>query len=131
MKKTWMPEVAGVLDFTSGLISLAVALFLTAVNVSIGDVMDFAGVSQWLPFNFLGILWAVAVLFFIICGGVALAGGIIALRRRTWGLAVTGSVVASFPWFLLGITAVALTALATDEFAPVGQSETAAPVGNS
>jgi len=113
-----MPEVAGVLDITSGLISLAVVLFLTAVNVSIGDVMDFAGVSQWLPFNFLGVLWAVAVLFFV-CGGVALAGGIAALRRKTWGLVVIGSVAASFPWCLLGITAAALTALARDEFTPI------------
>lgn len=126
MKRTWMPEVVGALDITSGLISLAVALFLTAVNISIGDIMDFAGASQWLPFQLPAILWTVAAVFFV-CGGVALAGGVAALRRKTWGLAVIGSVAASFPWCLLGITAAALTALARGEFEPV----TAASVSNS
>jgi len=44
-------------------------------------------------------------------------GGVYALQRKKWGLALVGSIAAFFPpkW-ILGIAAIVLTVLAREEF---------------
>jgi hypothetical protein len=53
---------------------------------------------------------------FAIVGILAIVGGIYALRRKIWGLALAGSIAAFFPSWLLGIAAIVLTALSKKEF---------------
>jgi uncharacterized membrane protein len=53
----------------------------------------------------------------IVLGIVAIVGGIYALRRRLWGLALAGSICALLgPWALLGILAIVFVSLGKGEF---------------
>ena len=55
---------------------------------------------------------------FLCLSALAIVGGIYALRRKKWGLALTGSIAALIvPWFwFLGIAAIVFTALSKSEF---------------
>ena len=48
--------------------------------------------------------------------GVIGTGGIFALQRKNWGLALTGAIFTLVPTFVLGVVAIVLTALARSEF---------------
>ena len=53
----------------------------------------------------------------IVIGVVAIVGGVYALRRRIWGLALAGSICALMgPWAILGILAIIFVALGKSEF---------------
>jgi hypothetical protein len=114
MGKPWMPRVAGILDITAGALSLfaimAAASFIVAVTVwqwasplkSVPDFMTYVAIAS--PFLCLSVL--------------AIVGGIYALRRKKWGLALAGSIAALVtPWFwFLGIAAIIFTTLSKDDF---------------
>lgn len=65
--------------------------------------------------NPVGILVAIAVPLAALAV-LAMVGGILALQRKSWGLALAGSIAAVLPFSLLGIAALILTALSRDEF---------------
>ena len=114
MGKPWMPRVAGILDIAAGALSLFVIMvaagFIVAVLVSKGasplkdmpDFMTYVAIAS--PFLCLNIL--------------AIVGGTFALRRKKWGLALTGSIAALFaPWFwFLGVAAIVFTVISKKEF---------------
>ena len=52
----------------------------------------------------------------IIFSGLSILGGIYALQRRKWGLALTGAIVVTISNMILGIPALILTVLAKEEF---------------
>ena len=48
---------------------------------------------------------------------LAIVGGIYALQRKIWGLALAGSIAAFFtPSWVLGVAAIVFTALSKNEF---------------
>ncbi len=49
-------------------------------------------------------------------GALGIAGGICALKRRKWGLALAGAIAVVLPASEVGIAALVLVALAKDEF---------------
>jgi hypothetical protein len=53
---------------------------------------------------------------FIALGAVALVGGVYALRRRIWGLALAGAICAAFPSTPLGVLAIIFISIAKREF---------------
>ena len=108
--KTWMPMVAGILDIVAG----CWALLLALVFIFIGSMTQF--IPDVPPFLF-PILTAVSVPFSVI-GILAIVGGIYALRRKVWGLALAGSIASLFSLhlFFLGIAAIVFTALSKNEF---------------
>jgi hypothetical protein len=113
-KETWMPTTAGILDIIAGsfgLIGGVILLILGAVGSSV------------MPYLVPQVPTAVAVAIFtsiavplIIIAILAIIGGIYALRRKVWGLALAGSIAAFFPSWILGLTSVVLTALSKKEF---------------
>ena len=107
-KETWMPMTAGILDIIAGSFGLIAAL----VFVFVGGVMRF---MPDVPTFLFPIFAALAVPFAII-GILAIVGGVYALRRKIWGLALAGSIAAFFPSWILGLTAIVLTALSKNEF---------------
>jgi hypothetical protein len=58
--------------------------------------------------------------FMLTIGGIfcvlAITGGIFALRRKVWGLALTGSIAALFTFFPCGIPALIFTCMGKREF---------------
>jgi hypothetical protein len=89
--QTWKPTVAGALTISAGIIILIFGIVLVGVS----------------PLFTVGL---VAVMI----STVALAGGLCALKRRVWGLALAGSICSVPCW--LGVPAIILIALSKQEF---------------
>jgi len=103
MEKTWKPTVGGILAIIAGvlqvILGLAVAIF--------GSIFTF-----WM----MGWFGAFGVPL-IVFGIVAIIGGIYALRREVWGLALAGSICALIsPWFILGLLGIIFVSLGKGEF---------------
>jgi hypothetical protein len=107
-KETWKPTTAGILDIIAGSFGVIAALAL----VLVGGIVRF--VPKCPPF--LGPIFAAVSVPVVLIGILAIVGGVYALRRKIWGLALAGSIAAFFPSWVLGLTAIVLTALSKDEF---------------
>ena len=116
--KTWKTKAAGVLAIVSGV--LAVSQWVT---VAVLEVLALG----WLPMGTLAGLGAVVAAAFTIAiatGILAIVGGVFALKRRRWRLALAGSICAIFsvvflPILLnvpLAIAAIVLIVLGRGEF---------------
>jgi len=106
-EKSWMPVTAGVLSIIAGVSGVAAG----AVVATIGSIIG----------GFFGMLWpSILGVPSIILGIIAVAGGICALRRIVWGLALAGSVCAVVSGFfvmkVLGILAIIFVSLGKGEF---------------
>lgn len=114
MQKTWKPTVAGILTIIAGLLGLLIGIGLAVgfglMGMMIGMIPGFPG----------GLLALIGIPG-IILGIVAILGGIYALRRRLWGLALAGSICAllftlPFLGWILAILAIIFVSLAKGEF---------------
>jgi hypothetical protein len=123
MNQKWMPITAGVLDLVGGAFQLFLFLYSLFFGLALG--------ASWIAL--------IVAFFFLVIGILAVIGGIYALRRKRWGLALAASVLAFFPsmlWplihygalsstatllsyvlpLILGICAIALTVLSRKQF---------------
>lgn len=105
MERTWKPTTAGILCIIAGAIGL-----LSGMTVAV--IGSIAGAYIGVP------LWTGAVgVPFIVSGILSIVGGIYALKRRIWGLALAGSICALWSGYLiLGILAIIFVAMGKDEF---------------
>jgi hypothetical protein len=104
MEKTWKPTVAGILAIIAGALQV---IFGTVFAIGVGFGAGIIGMG-WLSAIFAPL---------IIFGIVAIVGGIYALLRKIWGLALAGSICALIgPWFILGLLAIIFVALGKGEF---------------
>ncbi|UCH51926.1 MAG: hypothetical protein JSV54_04060, partial [Chloroflexota bacterium] len=90
IKRTWKPLAAGALDIIFSIISAIFSvgfLGVASCATNLGDTSS----SKFLG----GIAVVLLAIAFLAC-----AGGISAIKRRRWWLAVTGSIVALFPSLL-------------------------------
>jgi len=119
MEKTWKPTVAGILDIISGAAGL-IAVFGLIIAISITGsfyITETEQIPKFVPFLLTGIAITIAILSIL-----SLVGGIYALQRKKWGLALAGSISAIFASIPLlgglpvGIIAIVLTALSKEEF---------------
>ena len=107
MEKTWKPTTAGILTIVAGVLNVIVGIVIAAVGTALQSL-------------FFGLGWLGAIgAPLIIIGIVSIVGGIFALRRRIWGLALAGAICALFPppIAILGILSIIFLALSTREFA--------------
>ena len=124
VQKTWKPTVAGILNIVAGGSSL-----LGAIGVIIGIIVFVSvGSAPFLAYmwrdlgglgvgpNFIIIILVIAAIFSGVLGIFPLIGGIYALKRKRWGLALAGSIVAIFGSSVMGILATIFIAMAKDEF---------------
>ena len=109
VKKTPMPVAAGILAIASGGFKL---LFL--IGLIIASFFIIAGPAPaWIrPATIL----LITTITLAALGILAIAGGIYALQRKRFGLAVAGAITAFLPFSLLGLASVILLALSKDEF---------------
>ena len=114
MEKTWRPTTAGILDVVSGVFALIWFMMLIIAIIVTSGAAYFPG-KEAIPGFVSGILWSIAIPSLII-GILALIGGIYALQRRKWGLALAGSIATTVFWFFVGIPAIVFTAQAKNEF---------------
>ena len=104
MERTWKPTTAGILSIIGGVIAVIFGIAVAALGA-------FAG-------GFLGMGWMSAIgAPSIVLGAVAIIGGLYALKRRIWGLALAGAICALFgPWVILGILAIIFVVMGKNEF---------------
>jgi hypothetical protein len=122
VKRTWKPMVAGILNIVGGALrilgSIAVLIGImffipVATSVGPGPVPE---MDRWLIPGVLETILIIAVVFLLIVGIISIIGGIYALQRKKWGLALGGSIVAIFGSSVMGILATIFIAMAKDEF---------------
>ena len=110
MQKTPMPTVAGILAIAAGgfkllgLLGLIIASFFV-----IASPVPAVGVDP-------AVILLIISIPLAILGILAVVGGIYALQRKKWGLALAGSIAAFLPFSLMGIAALILTVLSKNEF---------------
>ena len=113
--KSWKPLASGILSIITGMIGIIGG----GIVVLMGDfVTESEGLLGFEP---LGVPS-------IILGAVAIAGGIFALRRRRWLMAVIGAIFAIPCMPVTGTLAIIFVALAAEEFTPAHAAENNKPV---
>ncbi|MFC1988479.1 hypothetical protein ACFLVJ_01430 [Chloroflexota bacterium] len=107
-QKTSMPIIAGILLIVEAGFKLLVLLGTLGVSIFMIAPMSFPiNTVALIPIVMVPLLaWAV----------LALVGGIFALQRKRWGLALAGAIVAILPFSLLGMAALILIILSKNEF---------------
>ena len=110
MEKTWKPTTAGILSIIAGVIAIIVGIVVVTLGTVAGGLLGLIG----LP-GLSGIV-AALVAIPIVLGIVAIIGGIYALRRRIWWLALVGSICSLICVWFLGIPAIIFVAMGKGEF---------------
>ena len=105
---TWQPLTAGILELVAGVPALLIG---TAIATGVG----IAGRASVIMPGWVSVIGAP----FIILGIVAIVGGIFALRKRKWGVALAGAILALLCWPFgtpLGIAAIVFVILGREQF---------------
>lgn len=117
----WMPTASGVLNIVSGGTSLLNSLVVCAVIiVARVDISFFDFKGEF------GLLVAIFTIYFaygavtLILGIISIVGGILTLKRRSWGWALAGS-ICSLP-SIAGIIALVFTIMGKSEFSGQGNN---------
>lgn len=117
MQKTSRPQTAGILSVISGAIGLLVSavnfvhILLLSVNGTLAD-HNFVVFGHTIAHS----IYVSLVLSIFISGIIALVGGICAIRRKIWGMALAGSIASMYLLTVVGLVSVILTGLSHDEF---------------
>ena len=119
MKRTALPTIAGVINISIGAINL---LGVLGVGIAIAIISS----QIFRDTTALIVLWIVFVVLLVFCIP-SIVGGIYALQRKDWGLALIGSIASFITWNFIGLIPVILIALSKDEFG-VASVETPPPV---
>lgn len=104
-KESAMPTIGGILIIIAGILELIVAAGLIAGGTAL------LGIS----FGGSGFLVVCGVIVAIL-GLVALLGGVFAIQRKHFGLAVLGGILGLLGWFIPGLIGLILIAISRDEF---------------
>jgi len=107
MEKTWKPPTAGILSIVAGLLGLIGGLVVGVIGGTFAGLAEIPGIG--------GVLAAIAIPLIII-GIVAIVGGIYAVKRRLWGLALAGTICSLICVWFLGIPAIIFVILGKNEF---------------
>jgi len=118
--KRWEPTVAGILTIIEGSFSILVFFALLVGSIVLWTSPSWAGIneSDFAPLT-AGTVGAIVLIFAIVILALAvleLLGGISALQKKRWGLALAGSIAAALPGNILGILAIIFLAMSKDEF---------------
>jgi len=120
METTWKPIVAGILNIIVGVFNLIGMFLIIIVIVAIGSgILALSAFINIIPMWLSGILQGVLIIIAVLLGvfsALPLIGGIYAVQRKNWGLALAGSIAAILSSTPLGITSTVLVALAKNEF---------------
>lgn len=104
MTKTWKPTTSGILSIISGALGIIFGLLAFARAHNVERAFRHIGL------DFVGFM-------LLVLGILAVTGGIYALLRKVWGLALAGAICAIFsPGWIMGILATIFVSISKDEF---------------
>ena len=107
-KQTAMPLIGGILIIIAGLLEIVYGGMM-AVGGSAANSIPVVG-------DDIGNILAVCGAILIILGLVALLGGVFALQRKSFGLAVLGGILGLAGWFIPALIGLILVAISREEF---------------
>jgi uncharacterized membrane protein HdeD (DUF308 family) len=117
MENNWMPKVAGILDIVAGSIGILMTCFMALWFAFISYLIPMNGNEfNDFPATFLLIFMIPFAIFMLAAGILAIVGGVHALKRKKWGLALAGSIGALFAQLALGVVAIIFTVMGKKEF---------------
>ncbi len=102
MKKAWKPTAAGILTIISGCICIGIGVSAAVLREAMGGMAELVGIVGMA--GTAGIFAALGGAVIGI-GVVALIAGIFTLKRRRWGFALTGAILATSCVGVLGMLA--------------------------
>ena len=119
MERTWKPTAAGILSIIAGVIGAVIGLIVVFLIWLGGAFLEFflkiasepyqeIPALAWFDPGFLIVILIIVVL--------SIVGGICALKRRIWGLALAGSICALVPLVIPGILAIIFVSQSKGEF---------------
>ena len=119
MERTWKPTAAGILCIIAGTIGAVIGLIALFFMWLGGAFLEFflkiaSEPNQEIPAG--PSLEAGIAIVVLIVVTLAIVGGIYALRRRIWGLALAGSICALVPLVIPGILAIIFVSQSKSEF---------------
>jgi hypothetical protein len=101
--KTWKPTVAGILSIIAGVFAVFLALLMFRRH-------------EVIALFFPNRRWRITGLFILLLAVMSITGGIFALMRKAWGVALAGAITALYPFGVFGILSIIFITLAKDEF---------------
>jgi hypothetical protein len=104
MERTWKPTTAGILTIIGSIAGIAIGAVLTIVGAEF-----LAGIPG------MDLMAGIGAGLFVI-GIIALIAGIFTLRRKHWGFALAGAILALFPIIPLGVLAIIFVSMGKKEF---------------
>ena len=110
MRRTTKPKIAGIFAVVSGVLAS-----FGAVNYDVG-LIEAKGFGQGdMPPFVASLIYGVPELT-IAVAILAIAGGILAIRRKRWQWSLAGSIAATLSMLPLGLVAMVLVALSREDF---------------
>ena len=120
MEKTWKPISAGILNIISGAFGALSVIALIIVIVAIDTWKFLVTVTplEDLPFvaSIINAVLITLLVLSIMHTVFPVVGGVFAIKRRKWGWALTGSIIAILVAFPLGVASTIFVAMSKDEF---------------
>ena len=120
MEGTWKPTTAGVLTIIAGGLGIGAGALITLLAVPLGLGGALAGALKEAAIG--GLLVGLARIIGIIgsgligIGAVAITGGIYAIKKRLWGFALAGAILATICSTPLGVLAIIFVTMSKREF---------------
>lgn len=120
MESTWKPTTAGILTIIAGCLGIGAGALITLLAIPLGLGGAMAGalkeaVISGLLAGFAGVIGMIGA-GMIGVGAVAVVGGIYALKRRLWGFALAGTILATICCTPLGVLAIIFVSMGKKEF---------------
>jgi len=120
MEATWKPVAAGIMNIVLGMLNLFGMLMIIGLMVAFGGgILTIVRIAEFMPLWMSGMAQGILIILAIVLAvssSLPLIGGIYAIQRKAWGLALAGSIVAILPVVPLGIISTVLVALSRNEF---------------
>jgi len=115
-------KVAGVLNIVCGAAGALGALLIVFAILLIRTVLnqDFpfydTSLSPEAAADLVTVVYTAVGIFLALLSALAITGGVYALQKKYWGLALAGAIAGTFIFFPCGVVAIVFTALAKPEF---------------
>lgn len=111
-------KIGGILSLVCAGMSLLSALGMLALIIFFLFIFQMI-MDTVTPFEDYAILvgvYGTTAVFFVILGVLGIVGGVFALRKRHWGLALAAAIAGTLSFFPCGVIAIVFTSMAKDEF---------------
>ncbi len=118
---TSKPTIAGILLIIAGILAILFGVLLYQINTSTIDISQFQDIDPDITSEQIKTFFTMCGTAFCILGIFPILGGILALKRKLWGITLVGGIIGllSFGFFIssiLSLIAIILLAISRKEF---------------